>query len=200
LRTLRVSRRTLLAGRPQLLRAGGAAANELRGAPLGRARRRVRGGAGRGTRDAPLIDQMKHHRQPQDTARMLMTRVPAMAAADDTLIDAAARMAERNVRHLPVVDGDQHVVGIISDRDVRTLMGDSSRSLRPSDALVRMQTLRVADAMTRDAFVVKQDAPFADVARVFVDQRVGAVPVVDDADRLVGIISYVDVFRNAGAL
>jgi CBS domain-containing protein len=130
---------------------------------------------------------------------MLMTRV-LVTAADDTLIDAAARMAERNVRHLPVVDGDRHVVGILSDRDVRTLIGDSSRSLRPNEALVRMQTLRVADAMTRDAFVVRQDAPFPDVARVFTDQRVGAVPVVDDADRLVGIISYVDVFKNAGAL
>jgi len=131
---------------------------------------------------------------------MLMSRVPATAAADDTLIDAAARMAERNVRHLPVVDGDRHVIGILSDRDVRTRLGDSSRSLRPGDAVVRMQSLRVADAMTRDAFVVRQDAAFADVARVFTDQRVGAVPVVDDADRLVGIISYVDVFKNAGAL
>ena len=49
-------------------------------------------------------------------------------------------------------------------------------------------------------FVVRQDAPFADVVRVFTDQRVGAVPVVDDGERLVGIISYVDVFKNAGAL
>jgi CBS domain-containing protein len=131
---------------------------------------------------------------------MLMTRAPATTAVDDSLIDAAARMAERNVRHLPVVDGDRHVVGMLSDRDVRMSFGDSSRSLRPSDALVRLHSLHVADVMTRDAFVVRQDAPFAEVVRVFTDQRVGAVPVVDEADRLVGIISYVDVFKNAGAL
>jgi CBS-domain-containing membrane protein len=63
-----------------------------------------------------------------------------------------------------------------------------------------MGSLRVAHAMTRDVSVVRQDAAFADVVRVFTDQRVGAVPVVDDGDRLVGIISYVDVFKNAGAL
>ena len=131
---------------------------------------------------------------------MMMTRAPATTAVDDSLIDAAARMAERNVRHLPVVDGDHHVVGMLSDRDVRTLFGDSSRSLRPSDALVRLHSMHVADAMTRDAFVVRQDAAFSDVVRVFTEQRVGAVPVVDEADRLVGIISYVDVFKNAGAL
>ena len=131
---------------------------------------------------------------------MLMTRAPTTAAADDNLIDAAARMVDRNVRHLPVVDGEHHVIGMLSDRDVRTQVGDSSRTLRPDEALVRMRSLRVADAMTREAFVVRQDAPFADVVRVFTEQRVGAVPVVDEADRLVGIISYIDVFKNAGAL
>ena len=80
---------------------------------------------------------MRYHRQPEDTARMLMTRAPTTAAADDHLLDAAARMAERNVRHLPIVDGDRHVVGILSDRDVRTAVGDSSRPLHPDDARVR---------------------------------------------------------------
>jgi len=131
---------------------------------------------------------------------MLMTHVPVTAAADDNLFDAAARMAGRNVRHLPVIDGERHVVGMLSDRDVRTLVGDASRPLRPDDAQVRLRSLRVGDAMTRDAFIVRQNAPFAEVAKVFTDQKVGAVPVVDEADRLVGIISYVDVFKNAGAL
>ncbi len=63
-----------------------------------------------------------------------------------------------------------------------------------------MAAFRVSDAMTRDPFTVGEAAPFAEVARVFVDQRVGAVPVVDPRGRLVGIISYVDVFKNAGAL
>jgi CBS domain-containing protein len=143
---------------------------------------------------------MGHHRHPADLARMLMTRAPATVAADDRLLDAAMRMADRNVRHLPVVDGDRHVVGMLSDRDVRTLVGNASRPLHPDEAVVRMESLRVADAMTPDAFVVRQEAPFEDVVRVFTDQRVGAVPVVDDADRLVGIISYVDIFKNAGAL
>jgi len=129
-----------------------------------------------------------------------MTREPVTVASDDTLLDAAARMADRNVRHLPVVDGERHVVGILSDRDVRTVVGDWLRPFRPSDAVVRARTYRVGDAMTREVFVVNQDAPFDEVVRVFTDQRVGAVPVVDDTERLVGIISYVDVFRNAGAL
>jgi acetoin utilization protein AcuB len=141
-----------------------------------------------------------HHRQPPDIARMLMSREPISAAVDDNLMDAAARMADRNVRHLPVIDGDRRVVGILSDRDVRTLVGDLARPLRPDDAKVRMRSLRVGDAMTRDVVVVAEDAPFDEVARIFTEQKVGAVPVVDGGDRLVGVISYVDVFKNAGAL
>jgi CBS-domain-containing membrane protein len=131
---------------------------------------------------------------------MLMTRAPATVATDDNLLDAVARMADRNIRHLPVVDGDHHVIGILSDRDVRTLVGDTTRPLHPSDAVVRIRSLRVGDAMKRDPYVVREDASFDDVVRVFTDQRVGAVPVIDARERLVGIISYVDVFRNAGAL
>jgi acetoin utilization protein AcuB len=154
----------------------------------------------RGMARAALISMRHHHQEPRDLARMLMTVVPATATADDNLMDAAARMAERNVRHLPVVDGDHHVVGMLSDRDVRTVIGNASRPLRPDDAQVRLRSLRVTDAMTRDAFVVNHNASFDDLVRVFMDQRVGAVPVVDDGERLVGIISYVDVFKNAGAL
>ena len=131
---------------------------------------------------------------------MLMSREPVTAAADDRLLDAAARMASRNIRHLPVVDGERHLVGILSDRDLRSIIGETSRPLEGGDATVRLQSLRVADAMTRNAVSVRQDAPFGDVVRIFTDQRVGAVPVVDDRDRLIGIISYVDVFKNAGAL
>ena len=142
-----------------------------------------------------------HHRPPEDTARMLMTRAPLTAVADDSLIDAAARMAARGIRHLPVVDGDHRVVGMLSDRDVRTQVGESTlHTLDLTNAGTRIDLLRVGDVMTRDAFVLRHDAPFSEVARVFTEQRVGAVPVVDDQDHLIGIISYVDVFKNAGAL
>jgi CBS domain-containing protein len=132
---------------------------------------------------------------------MLMTRGPLTAVADDGFVDAAARMAARGIRHLPVIDGDHRVVGMLSDRDVRTQVGRSSlQALDLKHAGARMELLRVGDVMTREVFVLRHDAPFSEVARVFTEQRVGAVPVVDEQDHLIGIISYVDVFKSAGAL
>lgn len=137
---------------------------------------------------------------PPDSAAMLMQKQPLTAAASDHLFDALARMEGRGVRHLPVVDGDRRVIGMLSDRDVRTAVGNQRDDAGPRPALTRLRELRVEDVMSRDPFVVPADASFNDLVSVFVDQKVGAVPVVDASQRLVGIISYVDVLRNAGLL
>jgi CBS domain-containing protein len=137
---------------------------------------------------------------PPDTARMLMQRVPVTAAADDQLLDALAKMQYRCIRHLPIVDGDRRVVGMLSDRDVRTVVGDLAAEGDEQKADIRLRSLRVSDVMTREPLVLRPDAPFSQVVHAFIDQKVGAVPVVGEDDRLMGIISYIDILRNAGAL
>lgn len=119
------------------------------------------------------------------------------AAADDYLMDALARMAERNIRHLPVISGDRRVVGILSDRDIRTTIGDPGRAVQVEQSRVRLQSLRVADAMTRNVLTVTAQAPLSEAAARFLDHRIGALPVVDEEDQLVGIVSYLDLLRIA---
>jgi len=137
---------------------------------------------------------------PPDTARMIMRRAPLTASASDLLLDAVARMDDRGIRHLPVVDGDHRVVGMLSDRDVRLAVGNARWGSPSTVASMGLGAVRVSAVMSRDPFVVREDAPFLQLVSVFTDERVGAVPVVADADRLTGIVSYVDVLRNAGAL
>jgi CBS domain-containing protein len=131
---------------------------------------------------------------------MIMRRAPLTASASDLLLDAVARMDDRGIRHLPVVDGDHRVVGMLSDRDVRLAVGNARWGSPSTVASMGLGAVRVSAVMSRDPFVVREDAPFLQLVSVFTDERVGAVPVVDDADRLTGIVSYVDVLRNAGAL
>jgi CBS-domain-containing membrane protein len=137
---------------------------------------------------------------PPDTARMIMRRAPLTASASDMLLDAVARMDDRGIRHLPVVDGDHRVVGMLSDRDVRLAVGNARWGLPSAVPSTGLGALRVSDIMSREPFVLREDAPFLQVVSVFTDERVGAVPVVDADERLIGIVSYVDVLRNAGAL
>jgi acetoin utilization protein AcuB len=102
-------------------------------------------------------------------------------------------MVDRDVRHVLVVDEGRHVVGIVSDRDVRTAIGDPLEALRQE--LTELEELKVGGVMTTDVITVREDARLSDVARQFVDERVGALPVVDSKERLVGLVSYVDVIR-----
>lgn len=128
------------------------------------------------------------------TVATLMVRRVETIFADDLLTEAAARMVMRGVRHLPVVDGTMCVRGILSERDLRQATGARPLDLA-SDVSAR---LRVADAMTPDPRTIGEDEPLGHAVRAFVDDRFGALPVVDEEERLLGILSYIDLLRYLG--
>ena len=128
---------------------------------------------------------------PKPTAAVAMTQGPFTCGPDDNLLVAARRMSTHGIRHLPVVDDRHVVIGMLSERDLRTFVGDPSKF-----AATHGETaMRVKDALTLPVVTVGPDRPLAEVARLFEDARVGAIPVVDGERRLIGIVSYVDVLR-----
>lgn len=127
------------------------------------------------------------------TARDAMTPAPVTIGAIESLIDAAERMATSGIRHLPVLDEHGEPIGMLSERDVRAAIGDPGRLPRDRADL---QHLQVRDAMSQPPICVTEDEPLSALARLFADGRLGALLVVDRADRLVGMISYVDVLRS----
>jgi CBS domain-containing protein len=125
-------------------------------------------------------------------ARDIMTARPQVAREDDMLLDAVSRMVQYGVRHLPVVDGEDRAVGILSDRDVRTAIGDPTRAA-DRDQATDIRTMKVAHVMTSPALLAHADEALPMVARNFLQWRVGALPVVDEQEKVVGIISYLDL-------
>lgn len=124
----------------------------------------------------------------------VMTREPKTVHPDDHLLDAAARMVQYRIRHLPVVDGDGHIVGMLSDRDVRANIGDPVQAFT-DEASVPAKLLRVQDAMSKATAIATEDQSCGEAARTLVDLHAGAIPVTDGKDLLVGIVSYVDLLR-----
>ncbi len=120
---------------------------------------------------------------------------PVTTKASDRLVDAVDRMERIGARHLPVVDGDGVVIGMLSDRDIRTVLGDVRRHLRAQEAIVRLNTLHVEDVMSHNPVCVGRGATLAQVAELLVGRKNGAIPVTDDAGRAIGIVSYVDVIE-----
>ncbi len=129
------------------------------------------------------------------TAGDLMSRRVVVAHCGDTLVSAIQKLIDAGVRHVPIVDDDHRLVGILSDRDVRTVVGD------PREAILRgdddpLAAVEVDSVMTARPRSVSPDASVLELAELFVDHRIGAVPVVTSDDKLLGIISYVDVIGH----
>jgi acetoin utilization protein AcuB len=113
--------------------------------------------------------------------------------ASDDLMEAVELMSARRVRHLPVVGDGGEVVGMLSDRDVRTALGDPAEAL--NDWARRAGRLHVSAVMSASVITVRHDAPLAEALRHLLGRQVGALPVVDERNRLRGIVSYLDVLR-----
>ncbi len=128
-----------------------------------------------------------------------MTSDVVTANLRDGLRQTFYRMRERRIRHMPVVDGDE-LVGIISDRDLRRPdWVDDEENVAHYYLLDNEH--KVEGTMTRDPKVVRASDDVRQAVEILLDGNFGALPVVDDGGRLVGMISAVDMlraFRDAG--
>lgn len=119
----------------------------------------------------------------------IMTPDPVTIAPEAPLAVALKLMRERQVRHLPVVDTEGRLVGILTDRDLRQASFARLRALREAD-----QDLQVQSVMTWALVVIHPTATIAHAARVMFERRVGSLPVVEGG-RLVGIVTERDLLR-----
>jgi CBS domain-containing protein len=126
-----------------------------------------------------------------------MRRDVLSITGEKPLLEAVALMADHGIRHLPVVDETQRVIGIVSDRDVRTALGDPMMALHSDREGVE---LLVSDVMSVDVKTVLHGTPLGQAAAHLAEEHIGALPVVDGGGRLVGILSYVDVIRSLSRL
>jgi acetoin utilization protein AcuB len=121
----------------------------------------------------------------------LMTNNPRTIPVDTHLRDVIQIMKLEGFRQLPVVDEDDRLIGIISDRDVRLAMNSPFilHERWQDEALV--DTATAESCMTPNPLTVNPDTPAFQVAKMLATYKFGALPVVDGED-LVGIISVSD--------
>jgi CBS domain-containing protein len=134
--------------------------------------------------------------------RDVMTRDPKTLGRNDQLSLADDLMKQERIRHLPVLDEDGGLVGILSQRDM--FRGALARALGYGETAQRrmLGMLVVKEVMTTQLVTVGPDAPIADAARAMVDRKIGCLPVVEDG-KLVGILTesdFVQVLASRGKL
>lgn len=133
-------------------------------------------------------------------ARDLMTPDPVTVEETASVGSVIQTLYEVDVRHVPVVRRGE-LVGVVSSHDLRTYTPTGALAAEGRDALARALEEPISHALTGDPIFVNTEDDITDVIELMIDQRIGAVPVVAPGGReLVGIISYVDVLREAQGL
>ena len=124
-----------------------------------------------------------------------MTKNPTTVTPEVALKDAISKMERGHFRHLPVVDNDGTLIGMLSDRDIR-LIRPSLAFVGREDAAVQLWSLAVQQAAVFDPISVKPETTVKEAAELMLRWHVGGLPVTVDQNKLVGIITYTDLLRE----
>jgi acetoin utilization protein AcuB len=101
-----------------------------------------------------------------------------------------------SIRHLPVVTEKGTLVGIISDRDIKKVLGPRHKMHEQQDGTVLTVSARkVRTMMRRDPITIGPDESAADAAAIMVKKKIGALPVIRNK-KLIGIITATDILKS----
>ena len=140
-------------------------------------------------------------------ARDVMTKTAVFVKKDTPLEKVAETMADHSISGVPVVDNEDRVVGIISEKDFLRRMDSKDTSSFMSVVSVclkskgcvalSMREQKAEDIMISPVITVGEDTPISEIADIFTKQNINRVPVTDQKDELMGIVSRADIIRSS---
>jgi CBS domain-containing protein len=132
----------------------------------------------------PVREMVGEWRMPVLTIKDIMTENVRCARERDTLRDVHALMRMSGFRHVPIVDDEGKLTGIVSDRDIHLAWHNGND--QPVSAF-----------MTRYTQWARPEARARDVAARMMNDKIGCMPVVDEKNHVVGIVTETDFLRVA---
>lgn len=113
---------------------------------------------------------------------------------DSTIAEAKDEMSKNSIRHLPVIDGEGMLIGIVTDRDMRDAMPSSLLKKKDyEETLAKIMNYLVSDIMTKNPLTIYGYFTIQDALLVIQKKKVGALPVVDEQGYLKGLLSTRDL-------
>lgn len=134
-------------------------------------------------------------RRTEPKVRDLMTPDPFTLQPRDTLAALYDLMDSHRVRHVPIVDADGELVGLLTHTDLAMSALGSLSDLPLSQERDLLQRRRVREVMVTDLETVEPDTSLAEAATTLFENKIGCLPVVEGS-RLVGILTESDFVRR----
>ncbi|MDR3567774.1 MAG: CBS domain-containing protein [Syntrophobacteraceae bacterium] len=139
------------------------------------------------------------------SARDIMTKEVVFVFSETPLEEVADLMGRRSISGLPVTDDAGHVLGVISEKDFLSRMGEAgpknfmtviANCLRAQGCIaLPIRAKKAADIMTSPAITVTETSSYSEVAALMANMSVNRTPVTDAGGRLIGIITRNDLIR-----
>lgn len=132
---------------------------------------------------------------PESRVRDYMTIDPITLHDDDPLREAVELVVVRRIRHIPVLDRRERLVGIVTDRDIKRTLPSPLSSAAREEYEALLETTALSQVMTPQVITVEADAPVSEAVQIIVGNRIGGMPVVE-AGVLVGLFTESDALRG----
>ncbi|MFQ5817226.1 MAG: CBS domain-containing protein [Terriglobia bacterium] len=118
---------------------------------------------------------------------------------ESRLLDAVLLMRSSGYRHLPVLNGDK-LVGIVSDRDVQRVAPSLLSRISQEEYNRIFEGTPITRVMVREVLTVTPTTPVQEAVKIIYENKFGCIPVVEQGNRLVGIVTVTDFLGVLDAL
>ena len=137
----------------------------------------------------------------------IMTRDVMTVPQDMTVGDAARLLFKKEISGLPVVDGQNRLVGMITEKEIISMalpkfaeeLGDFDVVLSEEPfqkKITEADKVRVKDIMRKEVLCVPEDISAAEVARLMIAKKARRIPVLDKDKKIIGIIARADIVKE----
>lgn len=144
----------------------------------------------------------------KQTVEGIMARNLITMSPNQTLGEAVHTLQEHKLRHVPIVNEEGHLVGILSDRDVLRHLPYQRHGLHTPSGKFREDLFRVEGnrsvlnqriegIMTTKVVTIRPNCPVIEAAMILMKKKIGILPVLDSQDQMVGILSVLDLLGIA---
>jgi acetoin utilization protein AcuB len=123
-----------------------------------------------------------------------MATKPIIIDENISIMKACQLMKEYSIRRIPVVKQDR-IVGIVSDRDIKDAAPSKTASMDDHNLYYLLSETRIKDIMTRHPLTLRENDSVEKAAVIMLENRISGLPVVNDQDQVVGMITQTDIFK-----
>jgi CBS domain-containing protein len=143
-----------------------------------------------------MATQMRRHKVPAEQEIRFWMRAPAITVTESAaLSEALALMREHDVRRLPVVTDEGALCGMITQGDIRGADVLRAGGLASLAIVSALQQIAVRQVMAERPIVVTPGTGLREAALLMIENKIGGLPVVDEDNAVVGIVTESDLFE-----